>query len=84
MISMPVQTKILNKPSIDLPKTWKNARVFVNFPDNETMVVKKVADSQKFIDYGIDEANWSKIQGEAAAERGQVFKQFYPELYGAK
>ena len=81
---MPVQTKILNKSTIELPKTWKNARVLVNFPDNETMVVKKIAGSQKFIDYAIDEANWSKIKDEAVAARGEVFKQFYPELYGAE
>ena len=81
---MPVQTKILNKSTIELPKTWKNAKVFVNFPDNETMVVKKIVGNQKFIDYAIDEANWSKIKDEAVAARGEVFKQFYPELYGAE
>ena len=81
---MSPQTIMLDKPVIDLPKTWKKTKVFVDFPDNKTMIVKRVDSNQRAINYVIDEKNWSEIKDEARSTRDEVFKQFYPELYGKK
>lgn len=78
---MQSQTITLNKPIIDLPKTWENAKVFVDFPNDETMVVKKADANKKAIQYTIDDENWSIIKEGAQSARNEVFKQFYPELY---
>ena len=81
---MQSRTIILDKPTIDLPKNWENTKVFIDFPNDETIIVKKAGASKPAINYNIDDANWSAIKDEARSARGEVFKQFYPELYGAK
>ena len=81
---MKPQTTTLTKPTLDLPKSWENTRVSVDFPDSATVVVKRLGNNQEAIDYAIDEKNWSKVKDSARIVRDEVFKQFYPELYGAK
>jgi hypothetical protein len=78
---MKSQTTTLTKPVIDLPKSWENTKIVVDFPDNATVVLKKLDAHQNTASYDSDEKKWSEIKNKARSIRGEVFKQFYPELY---
>lgn len=77
---MTQKTTILDKPTITLPSLWKNSKVNILFPDDFTVIVKKIP-TEREINYSEDEKNWKQIRPLLRKIRKEIFKAFYPTLY---
>jgi len=80
---MSQKTIMLTKPTITLPKSWKDTKVMVQFPNKATVVIKKMLKQPKVeVDYSTDEKNWERIAPDLRSVREEVVREFYPQLYG--
>mgnify|MGYP001609323081 CR=1 FL=1 len=76
------KTVKISTPRINLPKSWKGSKVVVQFPNEDTLLVKRLSVAEE-TNFEVDETIWNEIEPTAHKVREQVFQEFYPSLYAA-